>query len=376
MSHSLNTNARAGRAGLVLNVLAVALGLSVCPDTRARGQEVDPWVGARVMARTSEARLRVGDRVLATLSAGSTFPVKRVRADWLWVDAGNLQGWVKKADVVAADQAIDYFSEVIRQLPGDAYAYLSRGIARQSTKDYDAAVADFTEAIRLNPGRDWSYHDRAVALHAKGEFDRALADADEAVRLNPSEAAHYANRASIHFARRQFDPAVADYTEALRLVKQGEASLDDSGGVGDPGQTRGRLSAVKWTCARAECYDAMRTPAKAVADYLEAVRIDPKDAATANSLAWLLATCDDPSFRDGRRAFDLAALACVLTGYRDHLCLDTLAAAYAEAGDFAAAVSWQARAVDLVTDDPRLAEGYRARMRLFQDKTPYHAHEH
>jgi hypothetical protein len=72
------------------------------------------------------------------------------------------------------------------------------------------------------------------------------------------------------------------------------------------------------------------------------------------------------------RAFQLAARACALTGYRDHLCLDTLAAAYAEAGDFAAAVKWQSIALDLAANDARFADNYRARLKLFQGGTAYH----
>ena len=158
----------------------------------------------------------------------------------------------------------------------------------------------------------------------------------------------------------------------IRLLKGDEASLDDPGDEGAPGQTRGRLCVSKWTCARAECHAAKRAHDKALADYVEAVRLDPQDAVTINSLAWLLATCEDSRFRDGLRAYTLAARACVLTGYKNHLCLDTLAAAYAEAGDFAAAVRWQAQALNLVGDTGPFADGYRARMQLFQDRVPYH----
>jgi tetratricopeptide (TPR) repeat protein len=352
--------------------LALVPFLTLLVATPAQAQTAETWVGARVMCRTSRATLKVGPKVSATITAGSVFRVDRVSGEWLWVDSGNIQGWVKKADVVACDQAIAYFTEVIRDVPGDAYAYLSRGIAHHSARNHDGAIADYTEAIRLDPKAPWPYHDRAVSYHAKNEFDRALTDASEAVKLDLAEGAHLGNRADIQFALRDFDRAIADYTEALRLSKGQEATLSDGADEGAPGQTRGRLSSAKWLCARAECWAAKHAPDKAIADYAEAVRRDPRDAASVNSLAWLLATCEESRFRDADRAFTLAARACELTGYRNHFCLDTLAAACAEAGDFLAAIKWEGQALDLSARDPRVTEAYRARLKLFREKTAYH----
>jgi tetratricopeptide (TPR) repeat protein len=354
----------------VVGLLAQAVGAFAPREASAQGS--DPWEGVRVMARVSGTKLKVGPAVSATLNAGSVFRVDRVSGDWLWVDSGNIRGWVKKADVVPFDQAIAYFSDVILRAPGDAFALVSRGIARHAARQYEAAVADYTAAIRLDPKDSWSYHDRAAAQHALRAFDKALVDADEAVRINQAEPAHLANRASIRFALKDYERAIADYSEAIGRLKGGEASLDDSGDEGEPGRTSGRLCAVKWTCARAECWAARNSPDKAVADYAEALRLDPNDFATFNSLAWLLSTCSDSHIRDARRALELAARACDLTGYKNHLCLDTLAAACAEGGDFTTAVRWLNRAVELTAGDTRFVEGYRARLKLFQEKTPYH----
>jgi tetratricopeptide (TPR) repeat protein len=360
------------RSRAILPALALLVAGAVTrSETSARAAGADPWVGARVMARSSETRLKVGARVTARLNAGSVFRVDRAQGEWLWVDSGNIRGWVKKADVVALDAAEAFFTGVIARDRAAGYAYLSRGIARHARKESEAAVADFTEAIRLDPKDVWAYHNRAAACYARGDFSRALDDADAAVRLDPEEAAHRANRAGIRYALKQFDEAVADYTEAIRLARGDEASLEDAGDEGDPARTRGRLLIAKWTCARADCWAARGAPEKAAADYAEAVRLDPLDAATMNSLAWLLATCADARVRDGLHAFALAARACELTGYRSHLCLDTLAAAYAEAGDFVAAVRWQSAALQLAANDPHAADVYRARMKLFREKLPY-----
>ncbi len=67
-------------------------------------------------------------------------------------------------------------------------------------------------------------------------------------------------------------------------------------------------------------------------------------------LAWLLATCPDARVRDGRRAVSLARHALELA--RAHPDLpETLAAAYAEAGNFELAVHWRTEALEALLMD-------------------------
>ena len=73
---------------------------------------------------------------------------------------------------------------------------------------------------------------------------------------------------------------------------------------------------------------------EAVAQYQEALRLNPDLAGALNNLAWVLATCPDDQLRNGAEAVRLAERACELTHYREPLFIGTLAAAYAEAGRF------------------------------------------
>jgi Flp pilus assembly protein TadD len=70
------------------------------------------------------------------------------------------------------------------------------------------------------------------------------------------------------------------------------------------------------------------------------MEISPGFARAWDNYAWLLATCDDPVIRDTTRAVSMAKRACELTNMNDWTCLSTLAAAYAEAGDFDQAARW------------------------------------
>ena len=90
-----------------------------------------------------------------------------------------------------------------------------------------------------------------------------------------------------------------------------------------------------------------------------------------NSLAWLLATCPDPSFRDGQRAVEIGRRALKCSPEQGKAaCLDTLAAALAENGDFAEAIDCQLEAISLMDDfDRRLR--YQHRLTLYEDGEPY-----
>ena len=74
--------------------------------------------------------------------------------------------------------------------------------------------------------------------------------------------------------------------------------------------------------------------------------------------------------RDGTRAIESASRACELSGWKDANDIDTLAAAYAEAGDFDAAVKWQTKANALYADAGDKATG-QERLKLYRENKPY-----
>ena len=77
---------------------------------------------------------------------------------------------------------------------------------------------------------------------------------------------------------------------------------------------------------------------EAIQYYRESLQAEPDNPLVLNKLAWLLATAGKPELRNGKEAVQLATKAVELTDYRQPLSMETLAAAYAEAGDFSHAV--------------------------------------
>jgi TPR repeat protein len=89
-----------------------------------------------------------------------------------------------------------------------------------------------------------------------------------------------------------------------------------------------------------------------------------------NDFAWMLATSTNASLRNGLLAVTFAERAVTATRRRDASFLDTLAAAYAEAGDFEKAEAIQNEAITLLKDAAS-KQDYTARLRLYEAKTPY-----
>jgi len=103
----------------------------------------------------------------------------------------------------------------------------------------------------------------------------------------------------------------------------------------------------------------------------------PDTLGSMNNLAWLKATCPSPQVRNGIEALAYATKACELTDWKDANHLDTLAAAYAEAGDFDSAVKWQREAIDLLPEDTpaKSRAGFESRLKRYQAGKPLAARQ-
>jgi hypothetical protein len=97
--------------------------------------------------------------------------------------------------------------------------------------------------------------------------------------------------------------------------------------------------------------------AEALQAYREAVRLYSNDPVALNNLAWSLAANPRQELRNGREAVEFASKAVELTSQQQPVFMGTLAAAYAEDGQFAKAVETakMARVVALLNNQPAVA---------------------
>jgi tetratricopeptide (TPR) repeat protein len=110
-----------------------------------------------------------------------------------------------------------------------------------------------------------------------------------------------------------------------------------------------------------------------IAQWEKSLEIDPNDGNALNNLAWILATFPADAIRDGKRAVALAEKATTLPGGAVPIVFRTLAAAYAESGDFAKAINVAQHAIDLATtqSNPSLMATLRHEIELYQAGTAY-----
>jgi S1-C subfamily serine protease len=94
-----------------------------------------------------------------------------------------------------------------------------------------------------------------------------------------------------------------------------------------------------------------------------------QEALAKSETAWKLATSKNDAQRDGKRAFDLASEACVSTDYQAYYALASLAAAYAESGDFPHAIEYQKKALAVAPEHKRAP--YTQCLASYQEHKPW-----
>ncbi|HUR53894.1 MAG TPA: tetratricopeptide repeat protein [Gemmataceae bacterium] len=232
--------------------------------------------------------------------------------------------------------------ESIRREAESSDAHYTRGMVLHASGDAAGAVESFTAAVRLAPGYAFAWLGRAACHALRGDHAAVIDDCDAVLELAPNLGRAYELRGAAKQALEELDGALADFDAAVRFAP----------------------SAVLPRHYRASVHSARGEHAAAIRDYLEALKRDPRHAATFNQLAWVWATCPDESLRNGERAKECATRACELTDWAEPGYLDTLAAAHAACGELADAVKVQQRATELA-DTPE----YRARLEEYRARS-------
>lgn len=248
------------------------------------------------------------------------------------------------------ESAITAYSEAVRLNPSKVDNRRRRAAAYEAKGDLQKAIEDYSYVIQLDPKATNAYYDRGRCYFNSGDVDLAIGDYKKAVALNPSSAEIYEFRGYAYAQHGELYLAVSDLNEAIRLRPTNAWAYGMRGDV----NARRR----EWE--------------KAIHDFAEAIRLDPKNPAAYRKLAWLEATCPQPSLRNGAAAVRTGRKACELTDWKDAWALRALAAASAEVGDFENAVKYeqQVLALDGLSEQERKTTG--ERLLLYQEHKPFH----
>lgn len=141
-----------------------------------------------------------------------------------------------------------------------------------------------------------------------------------------------------------------------------------------------RMNASSWDAfrLRGEIYLGTGEHMEATVAYEKALRLMPETATPAqqsnllNNYAWILCTSPEEKVRDGARALELGKKACELTDFSEAHLVSTLAAAYAETGDFEKAIEYAKKAVELGEKEAsEQIEQLREELKSYEEKKPW-----
>jgi tetratricopeptide (TPR) repeat protein len=223
--------------------------------------------------------------------------------------------------------------------------------------------------------------DHAAELAAKGQDEAAIAEWKKALQINPDDPMANNNLGTHLLKRGQLDEAVPRFQKAVELKPD---YADAQNNLGIVLLQKGRVGEAIEHLEKAEEINPRNTQTyynlgaafymqgkvtEALAEWRAGLHVDPEDLPLLSQAAWVLATNPEASVRNGSEAVELAARAVKLSGAKDPAILDTLAAAYAEAGRFPEAVETARQALTLATEP--LAAELKARIALYEDKRAF-----
>jgi Flp pilus assembly protein TadD len=224
----------------------------------------------------------------------------------------------------------------------------------RQTAEYRDPFALYRATLQENPGCWMAHYNLGVVLSEQGEADQAIDHYRRAVDLRPDYAKAHYNLGRLLVEHGQLADAIA-HCEKAAALNPADADAQNNLGV------------TLFGIGRAN---------DAIAHYRKALEISPENVAALSNLAWLLATSSDPSLRNGSEAVRLAERADSATSSSDKhpAVLRILAAAYAEAGQFAEAKETAQRALEgaNVQGNTTLAEALQGELALYDLRLPYH----
>jgi len=286
------------------------------------------------------------------------------------------------------DQAIDHYRRAIALRPDYAEAHYNLGRLLVEQNQLDDAIAHYERAAAINPADAEAQNNLGVTLFGIGRADDAIAHYWKALEIRPDYAEAACNLGNALIAKGDFDGAIARYTTCLAAVPdQEEARYNLASALLRRGRTdEAIIQYQKVLEMHPESADAhanlgsawlaKRRVQDAMEEYKRALQISPENLAALSNLAWLLATSADPSVRNGPEAVRLAERADSASSRSETspTVLRILAAAYAEAGQFAEAKGTAQRAFEAanIQGNTTLADALQGELALYDLGLPYH----
>ncbi|MBN1516197.1 tetratricopeptide repeat protein [Candidatus Sumerlaeota bacterium] len=261
------------------------------------------------------------------------------------------------------DKAMECMQKVTRLDPDNFLAYQRMGVIYQAWGRLDDAIAAYEDSVRYFPENGEGYNNLGVLKGQKASqaktaeehqalLDEAVECFQRSLEIDPNGVETYNNLGFALKIQGRFKEAVQNYRLACNVDP---GNFDRHWNLGTALQTMGNREEA------AECY--RRT-----------IALNPEFAPAMSNLAWILATHPTEALRDPSEAVALAEKAVELTSHEIPMALDSLAAAYASAGEFDQAAGTAQEAVERAeaANQPRMAGDIRSRLDLYQAGKPFY----
>ncbi len=293
-------------------------------------------------------------------------------------------------DAERVDDAVELITKTLAAKPSEGM-YRMRAILYRLQGKEDEALADLNKALAMQPKDPISLLQRSEIALSRGDIQAAKRDLKTAMGIAPQVAdAEQAIvvRCLIAVEEGRMADAINDMktlvdrdpTSIVRQLQLANLYLRDE----RPRQAIEILSAVldrdpknaSVLRSRADALLSVGEHADAVADYERAAKVTQDDSVELpgilNNLAWVLATSPNDTLRDGKRAVEHGKRAAELTQFKEAHILSTLAAGYAEIGDFEKAIEWSSKAVELgESDENEQIEQLKEELESYRQNKPW-----
>jgi len=264
-------------------------------------------------------------------------------------------------------------------------AHNNLGIVLSQKGEIDEAITHYRTTLEMQPDFSDANYNLGNALLQKGEIDEAILHCQKAVMVQPFDPDAQVALGNALFQKGLVDDAIVHYEKALALrpyyviahyslstalLRKGEPDAAISHCLAalsiQPEHAEARINL-------AVALDQKGQIADAIMNYEKALTISPQSIPAQNNLAWLLATGSNASLRNGNKALELAREADQLSSGANLTVRRTLAAAYAEIGQFARAIEIAQGALRLAEaqGDSALAAQLRKEIAIYRAGSPY-----
>jgi protein O-mannosyl-transferase len=208
----------------------------------------------------------------------------------------------------------------------------------------------FRHALAVTTNNDVAENNLGIVFLRQGKVEEAISLLQAAVDLRPDNSPAHENLAKALLQKGQVSDALVHYRKLLELQPD---NIEVHNIVGTVLIQQGRIR-------------------EGVEEWQKVLAIQPDNGNALSNLAWVLATSPDNSLRDGAKAVQLAEAALRISGRRIPIIFRTLAAAYAESGEFSKAIQVAQQGIELANSQGNsgLATELQGNIALYQEQRP------